>query len=161
MSVRRQFLTLTGEPANLGRLRQNERVIVSIDGRNLEGGYHEVALLDLLPAGFEIETVLTDDTVKSFPFLAKLSDTRIDRGARRPLLRLVQSRPADLSQLVGRSDDNYTNSFHVAYIVRAVTPGSFVLPAVNVSDMYAPRDSMPAAAWAGSRSRQGRRTALR
>ena len=31
------------------------------------------------------------------------------------------------------------NSFHVAYIVRAVTPGSFALPAVHVSDMYAPR----------------------
>src|SRR5580704_12157852 len=44
LSVRRQFLTLTGEPANLARLRQNDRVIVSIDGRNLEGGYHEVAL---------------------------------------------------------------------------------------------------------------------
>ena len=29
--------------------------------------------------------------------------------------------------------------FHVAYVVRAVTPGSFALPAVNVSDMYAPR----------------------
>ena len=37
------------------RLRQNERLIVSISGRNLDGGYHEVALLDLLPAGFEIE----------------------------------------------------------------------------------------------------------
>ena len=31
------------------------------------------------------------------------------------------------------------NSFHVAYIVRAVTPGSYALPAANVSDMYAPR----------------------
>ena len=31
------------------------------------------------------------------------------------------------------------NSYHVAYIVRAVTPGSFALPATNVSDMYAPR----------------------
>ena len=26
-----------------------------------------------------------------------------------------------------------------AYIVRAVTPGTFALPAVHVSDMYAPR----------------------
>ena len=37
------------------------------------------------------------------------------------------------------ASDSFTNSFHVAYIVRAVTPGSFALPAVNVSDMYAPR----------------------
>ena len=138
LSVRRQFLTLTGEPANLGRLRQNERVIVSIDGRNLEGGYHEVALLDLLPAGFEIETVLTEDTVKSFPFLAKLSDTRMTEARDDRFFASF-----NLGRRTYRSwwdsDDNYTNSFHVAYIVRAVTPGSFVLPAVNVSDMYAPR----------------------
>jgi uncharacterized protein YfaS (alpha-2-macroglobulin family) len=37
------------------------------------------------------------------------------------------------------SSDQFPNSYHVAYIVRAVTPGSFALPAVHVSDMYAPR----------------------
>ena len=37
---------------------------MSIDGCNVDGGYHEVALLDLLPAGFEIEAVVNKDTVK-------------------------------------------------------------------------------------------------
>ena len=37
------------------------------------------------------------------------------------------------------SEGKHGNSYHVAYIVRAVTPGSFALPATNVSDMYAPR----------------------
>ena len=64
-------------PPTSRRLRQNDRLIVSIDGRNLDGGYHEVALLDLLPAGFEIESVLNEETVKSFPFLSKLTETRI------------------------------------------------------------------------------------
>ena len=77
LSVARQFLTLAAEPADLGQVRQNDRLIVSISGRNLEGGYHEVALLDLLPAGFEIELVLNEETVKSFPFLPKLTETRI------------------------------------------------------------------------------------
>ena len=83
------------------KMRQNERLIVSISGRNLDGGYHEVALLDLLPAGFEIETVLTEEKAKPFPFLPKLTETRIAEGARRPLLRLVQPRPADLPLVVG------------------------------------------------------------
>ena len=139
LSVRRQFLTLTGEPANLARLRQNDRVIVSIDGRNLEGGYHEVALLDLLPAGFEIETVLTDDTVKSFPFLAKLSDTRIAEARDDRFFASFNLGRKTYRSWWDDPADTYANAFHVAYIVRAVTPGSFVLPAVNVSDMYAPR----------------------
>src|SRR5262249_57909795 len=77
LTVRRRFLTLKGETADLARVRQNDRLIVSIDGRNIGGGYHEVALLDLLPAGFEIESVLNEDTVKSFSFLDKLTETRI------------------------------------------------------------------------------------
>ena len=109
-----------------------------IDGRNIEGGYHEVALLDLLPAGFEIETVLTDDTVKSFPFLDALSDTRITE-ARDDRFFASFNLGRRSYRSMWDTDSAYGNTFHVAYIVRAVTPGSFALPAVNVSDMYAPR----------------------
>ncbi|MFO1082651.1 MAG: alpha-2-macroglobulin [Reyranellaceae bacterium] len=138
LSVRRRFLTFGGEPVNLARLRQNERVIVSIDGRNLEGGYHEVALLDLLPAGFEIESVLNEDTVKSFPFLSKITDTRIAEARDDRFFASFNLGRRPFRSLWDQEAD-YGNIYHVAYIVRAVTPGSFALPAVNVSDMYAPR----------------------
>ena len=138
LSVRRRFLTLTGQPADLGRVRQNDRLIVSIDGRNLEGGYHEVALLDLLPAGFEIESVLNADTVKSFPFLSEVTDTRIAEARDDRFFASL-----NLGRRPYHSwwdpDTTFGNSYHVAYVVRAVTPGSFALPAANVSDMYAPR----------------------
>src|SRR5262249_59502828 len=92
----------------------------------------------LLPAGFEIESVVNEETVKSFPFLAKITPTRISEARDDRFFAAF-----DLGQRPYRSwwdeDKNYTNSFHVAYVVRAVTPGSFALPAVNVSDMYAPR----------------------
>ena len=35
--------------------------------------------------------------------------------------------------------NNYRNKFATAYMVRAVTPGTYVLPAVFVEDMYKPR----------------------
>ena len=141
ISVQREFLTLEGRPADLRRLRQNDRVIVSISGRNVAGGYHEVALLDLLPAGFEIEAVLTEDKAKSFPFLDKLSETRIAEArddrffASFSLGRRTYRSWWDSEDELKRA----ANAYHVAYIVRAVTPGTFALPAVNVSDMYAPR----------------------
>ena len=98
-----------------------------------------MALLDLLPAGFEIESVVNDETVKSFPFLRQDHADPHRRGARRPLLRRLRSRPRLYRSWWDERRRTTTNAFHVAYVVRAVTPGSFALPAVNVSDMYAPR----------------------
>jgi uncharacterized protein YfaS (alpha-2-macroglobulin family) len=141
LSVQREYLTLEGRPANLRTLRQNERLIVSLSGRNIEGGYHEVALLDLLPAGFEIETVLTDETAKPFGFLPQISETRIAEARDdRFFASLSLGRRTYRSWWDSDEDMKLAiNSFHVAYIVRAVTPGSYALPAANVSDMYAPR----------------------
>jgi uncharacterized protein YfaS (alpha-2-macroglobulin family) len=138
LSITRSYYTLAGREADLATVRQNDRVVVSLAGRNLDGNYHEVALLDLLPAGFEIESVVNDETVKSFPFLPKITPTRISEARDDRFFAAF-----DVGQRLYRSwwdeDKNYYNAFHVAYVVRAVTPGSFALPAVNVSDMYAPR----------------------
>ncbi len=138
LSVERRYFTFAGQGADLSKVRQNDRLIVSLSGRNIEGGYHEVALLDLLPAGFEIESVLNDDTVKSFSFLEKLTPTRMTEGRDDRFFAALA-----LGTRPWRSwwddDGKNGNDFHVAYIVRAVTPGRFALPATNVSDMYAPR----------------------
>ncbi len=138
LSISRTYYTFDGAPVDLGKLRQNQRLIVSLEGENLEGGYHEVALLDLLPAGFEIEAVVNEDTAKSFPFLPGLTNTRITEGRDDRFFAAITlgNRPY---RTWWDSDVKNPNRFHVAYIVRAVTPGSFALPAVNVSDMYAPR----------------------
>ena len=138
LSVNRRYFTFDGEAADLSRLRQNQRLIVSIEGRNLDGAYHEVALLDLLPAGFEIEAVVNDETAKSFPFLGELTATRVSEG-RDDRFFAAFNLGTRTYRTWWDSELRNPNRFNVAYIVRAVTPGSFALPAVNVSDMYAPR----------------------
>lgn len=138
LSITRRYYALNGRDANLATVRQNDRVVVSLSGRNLDGNYHEAALLDLLPAGFEIESVVNEETAKSFPFLGKITPTRISEARDDRFFAAF-----DLGQRLYRSwwdeDKTYYNTFNVAYVVRAVTPGNFALPAVNVSDMYAPR----------------------
>jgi uncharacterized protein YfaS (alpha-2-macroglobulin family) len=138
LSIERTYYTLDGQPVDLTALRQNDRVVVSLEGRDLEGSYHEAALLDLLPAGLEIESVLNDDTVKSFPFLSTLTPTKMAEARDDRFFAAF-----DLGTRPYRAwwDNDVKNgySFHVAYIARAVTPGSFALPAAQVSDMYAPR----------------------
>ncbi len=138
LSVLRTYYTLDGKPADLAALRQNDRLVVSVQGRNLEGGYHEAVLLDLLPAGFEIESVLDEETAKSFRFLPKITPTRIAEARDDRFFAAF-----DLGIRPYRSwwsnEAKFGHVYHVAYIVRAVTPGTFALPAVHVSDMYAPR----------------------
>ena len=138
LSVDRRYYTLGGQAAKLDTVRQNDRLIVSISGRNLEGGYHEVALLDLLPAGFEIESVVNEEMAKSFPFLSEISETRIAEARDDRFFAAISlgTRPY---RSWWDNPPKHGNSYHVAYIVRAVTPGTFALPATNVSDMYAPR----------------------
>ena len=140
LAVERRYYTLDGKAADLATVRQNDRLVVSINGFNAGGGYHQVALLDLLPAGFEIESVVNSETVKNFPFLSAITNTRIAEARDdRFFAALDVGRKPYRSWWESSEERTNDRSFHVAYVVRAVTPGSFALPAVHASDMYAPR----------------------
>jgi uncharacterized protein YfaS (alpha-2-macroglobulin family) len=141
LSVARTFYTLAGDTPDLETVRQNDRLVVSIEGNDEDRGYHQAALLDLLPAGFEIESVINTDTAKNFPFLPALSPTLIAeaRDDRFFAAFALGRRPYSSWWDTDREAPDSGYHFHVAYIVRAVTPGRFALPAVHVSDMYAPR----------------------
>ena len=77
--------------------------------------------------------------MKSFPFLSALSSTRITEARDDRFFAAFDlgKRPYRNWWYYAEEKDDY--SYHVAYIARAVTPGSFALPAAQVSDMYAPR----------------------
>src|SRR5262249_22247996 len=76
-TIERKFLTLEGEDADLTALKQNDRLIVSLAGSVADKLGHELVVLDLLPAGFEIEAVLKrdEDGLSSYAFLKALSET--------------------------------------------------------------------------------------
>ena len=118
----------------VGSLKQNDRVIVEISGQMPNNLYHQMGVIDLLPAGLEIEQPLAGDDAKVYSFLggadhhltdASRQDARDDRfiaafdiGERYPpgaSVKALSRRPA----------------FHVAYIARAVSVGKFALPAVS------------------------------
>ena len=110
--------TMSGAPADLTNLHQNERVIVEISGTVPIGVRRQMGVIDLLPAGLEIEQPLKGDDAKTYSFLANLIDT--------------VPRPFEKESMEKRQ------AFHVAYIARAVSVGHFALPAASVEDMYAP-----------------------
>ena len=140
VTISKAILTMTGAPANLSTVKQNDRFIVRLSGEMSDNRARLMALLDLLPAGFEIEGVVQrkDDGGTIYPFLpvlaqANIAEARDDRFVATfdigsnyqpstPEERAKQVRP----------------TFHFAYIVRATVPGSYTVPAAVVEDMYAP-----------------------
>ncbi|HUK06600.1 MAG TPA: alpha-2-macroglobulin [Stellaceae bacterium] len=142
-TMERTFFTLDGKPADIAHLKQNDRIIVSISGRISDNRHHEMVLRDLLPAGLEIEAAIpaTDDNSNNtspYAFLPKqrfthLTEARDDRF----VTSFVVLGEGDYYYWItdDRDDDN---TFAFAYIARAVTPGSYVLPAAYIEDMYRP-----------------------
>jgi uncharacterized protein YfaS (alpha-2-macroglobulin family) len=124
--INRRYLDLKGRPVDMDNIRQNDRFIVLITGATMRNGTEASLILDMLPAGLEIEnmTVGGDSQLSQYKFLPRLSASRYS------------------SELDDRyfsvMDNRYKKSFAYAYMVRAITPGTYVQPPVMIEDMYQP-----------------------
>ena len=129
-TLTKRIATRDGRPANLSTVRQNDRFVVVLSGTAEDDRLHPAIIADLLPAGFEIETVLRpadgggEDNNGPYTWAGALSFPRIAEARDDRFVAAVDVR--------GRS------RFTIAYVVRAVTPGSFVMPGAVVEDMYRP-----------------------
>ena len=127
-AISRAFYTLDGKRVKLKDVRRSDVIVVVINGEATDEKEHQALVIDLLPAGFEIEN-------------ERLAGGRED-GEMAWLPELTQPRHVEKrdDRFVAAVDlDRRRNDFTLAYIVRAVTTGSFVLPAVYVEDMYKPQ----------------------
>jgi uncharacterized protein YfaS (alpha-2-macroglobulin family) len=130
-AVARYIFNPDGTPASLTKVRQSDLFVVILKGSRKNTGEAARALVvDLLPAGFEIQnaTAPTGDTAGAYSWLKDVtspdySEVRDDRYI------------AALDLPSGSAD------FTLAYVVRAVTPGEFRYPALDVEDMYDPETS--------------------
>jgi alpha-2-macroglobulin len=132
-TVERKFFSLDGKPVDLAHIKQNDRVIVTLSGKVGDARHHE------MPAGFEIEGAVRvgDDGATPYDWLSKqrfarLTEVRDDRY----VASFVVS--GNGSYYWGDDDRDADASFDLAYIARAITPGTYVLPAADIEDMYRP-----------------------
>ncbi len=133
-TVDKAVFRMDGTLADLGSVRQGDRVVVVISGQPEGARNYPTVLVDLLPAGLEIETLLTpsdgagatnwDGTRSDGPFAwvgaisyAQVQESRDDRFV---------------------ASANLRGSYRYAYIARAVSPGRYTMPAAQVEDMYRP-----------------------
>ena len=140
VSVSKAYYNLDGSPANLGGLKQNDQVVVVIEGTMNDRAYRQMAITDLLPAGFEIEgpVQMGPEGKSVYPWLDKLSYANIQEARDD---RYVAAFRVGYSYRMSPEEEANTPmpTFRFAYVVRATVPGTFAQPAVLVEDMYAPK----------------------
>jgi alpha-2-macroglobulin len=126
--IERNYFTLDGKPADISKAKQNDRFAVVLKVTEPKPEYAHVMVTDYLPAGLEIDN----------PRLVSSGDTGtldwIEDG-QEPVN--AEFRDDHFSAAVDRASDS-KSVFTVAYVVRAVTPGKYVLPQAYVEDMYNP-----------------------
>ena len=125
--VSRAYYRLDGSPVQ-GAAKQNERLVVVLKVTEREAKQAKLLLVDRLPAGLEIDN-------------PKL----VQSGALDGLAWVKQDvEPSHAEYRDDRfvaafdRDGGEQATFSVAYIVRAVTPGQYVLAPAQVEDMYRP-----------------------
>ncbi|MES1156853.1 MAG: alpha-2-macroglobulin [Alphaproteobacteria bacterium] len=134
-SIDKRVFRMDGTVADLASVRQGDRVVVVLSGSPDGARVYPTVVVDLLPAGLEIETTLgpPDGAGADQP-----DGTKHDG----PFGWIGSITNADVSEA---RDDRYVASrnlrgegYRFAYIARAVTPGRYTMPAAQVEDMYRP-----------------------
>ncbi|MDF2119818.1 alpha-2-macroglobulin [Roseiarcaceae bacterium H3SJ34-1] len=126
--VERNYFKLDGKPVDLAQVKQNDRMVVVLKVTELEAAYARLLLVDHLPAGLEIDNPKLFDggSVEGLAFAKATVDPTHEE--------YLDDRFVAAFERNGR--DKAT--FNIAYIVRAVTPGRYVLPPATIEDMYRP-----------------------
>jgi uncharacterized protein YfaS (alpha-2-macroglobulin family) len=126
--IERNYYTLDGKPADISKVRQNDRFAVVLKITEPQPQFGHIMVSDYLPAGLEIDN----------PHLVSSGDSGtldwIEDGVDTVNTEFRDDR---FTSAIDRSTDS-KSVFTVAYVVRAVSPGNYVLPQAYVEDMYNP-----------------------
>jgi uncharacterized protein YfaS (alpha-2-macroglobulin family) len=127
-AIERSYYKLDGTKIEPASIKQNDRLVVVLKITESEAKFAHLLLIDLLPAGLEIDnpTLVDSGSVGALPWLKKdvepaHTEYRDDRFV--AAFERTSDEPA---------------FFSVAYVVRAVAPGRYVVPPATVEDMYRP-----------------------
>ncbi|MEO9338182.1 alpha-2-macroglobulin family protein [Mesorhizobium sp. SB112] len=128
--IERTYYRLDGSEANVTEVQQNERFVVVLRVNEWNSWPSRVLVADLLPAGFEIDNpgLVSSADLSNFEWLGRTEAAHLEFRNDRFI--------AAFDRTSGNNEP-----ITLAYVVRAVTPGTYAHPAANVEDMYRPQYS--------------------
>ncbi|MFT6153764.1 MAG: hypothetical protein ACJA1X_001109 [Bermanella sp.] len=132
LSIQKQWLNLKGEEVQLKQAKVGELFLVHLQ-ITAEQRTPDVLVIDLLPAGFELENQNLEHAIK-------LDEIKVDG---KTILQWQKRNPTKHQEF---RDDRYVaalevhkgRAIHLFYLTRAVTPGVYKVPSPLVEDMYRP-----------------------
>lgn len=125
-SITRSYYTMDGQPAALDGAKVGDRMVAVLEITPFGKGEARLMVNDPLAAGFEIDNsdLITGGSVSALDFLDLTTDVAHSEFRQDRFLTAID-----------RTDNS---SFRLAYVVRAVSPGTYHQPAASVEDMYRP-----------------------
>lgn len=133
VALSKSLFRLSGDALEDNTIARGERAVVLLTAKPTARDSAMWVMADLLPAGFEIETVLSPADAGergAFGFLGEL--TEMDLQEARDDRFIASWRVGAENRWDGQAERR------VAYVVRAVTEGDFAFPGAQVEDMYRP-----------------------
>ena len=124
--IERSYFTTEGDPISLESVAQNDRVVAVIKVTPLRDTQARLIVNDPLPAGMEIDNpnLIAGGDIRALDWLELNAN--------------VQNSEFRTDRFLAAVDWSGRTPFQMAYILRAVSPGSFHHPAAVVEDMYRP-----------------------
>lgn len=125
-AIERSYFTMDGAAMDPSRIHVGDRFVTVLKVMPSAGGGARLMVNDPLPGGFEIDNpnLLESGDISALKWLdltaAENTEFRSDR-------------------FLAAVDWRNSKAFHLAYIVRAVSPGEYHHPAATVEDMYRPQ----------------------
>lgn len=133
LSVKREYFTLDGKPADLNNLRSGELLVVRLTVA-AKRRISDALVVDLLPAGLELENQnLADSSASLGDSADALKESMMDM--QQANIRHIEFR--DDRFVAALAVDTYRPAT-LMYLARAVTPGSYHMPPPQVESMYVP-----------------------
>jgi uncharacterized protein YfaS (alpha-2-macroglobulin family) len=128
-SIARSYYTLDGQETDIAEAQQNQRYVVVLKVTEQNSWPSRVLVTDLLPAGFEIDnpSLVGSAQLSNFGWLG---NTEVAH---------TEFRDDRFVAAFNRTGSDNGREMTLAYVVRAVTPGVYTLPAASVEDMYRPQ----------------------
>ena len=125
-AITREYYTFDGEKVDVSKVKQGTRLVALIEVTPHHNQDGRLMIDDPLPAGFEIDNpnLISGGDIAALDW--------IDTEQYPAMTEFRQER------FLSAVDWHGSRPFRLAYIVRAVSPGTFHQPAAQVMDMYRP-----------------------
>ncbi|VVO40975.1 alpha-2-macroglobulin family protein [Pseudomonas fluorescens] len=133
LSIRREYLGMSGQPLNLKALASGDLVLVHL-AVSAKQRVPDALVVDLLPAGLELEN---QNLAQSAASLENASSKVKEWRESMQNASLKHQEFRDDRYVAAMNLDGYGTT-HLLYLARAVTPGTYRVPPPQVESMYRP-----------------------